>query len=36
MQELLGRAITLVFSDRNADKNETGEDNTSNEQVVES
>ncbi|KAK1436318.1 hypothetical protein QVD17_02097 [Tagetes erecta] len=35
-KELLGRPITLTFSDRNAAKNETGEDNTSSEQVVES
>ncbi|KAI3822330.1 hypothetical protein L1987_09919 [Smallanthus sonchifolius] len=35
-KELLGRPITLSFSERNADKTETGEENSSNEQPVES
>ncbi|XP_076900463.1 28 kDa ribonucleoprotein, chloroplastic-like [Bidens hawaiensis] len=34
-KELLGRPITLAFSDRNADKTENGEEDTSNEQPVE-
>ncbi|XP_076898204.1 RNA-binding protein CP33, chloroplastic-like [Bidens hawaiensis] len=35
-KELLGRPITLAFSDRSADKTGTGEENASKEQPVES
>ncbi|KAK9079567.1 hypothetical protein SSX86_001240 [Deinandra increscens subsp. villosa] len=35
-KELLGRPITLTFSEPNADKTETAEENASNEQPVES
>ncbi|XP_071708492.1 28 kDa ribonucleoprotein, chloroplastic-like [Rutidosis leptorrhynchoides] len=34
-KELLGRPITLAFSERNADKSETEDDNTYNEQPAE-